>query len=230
MLHYITANIRLTPYFTMQSSIAPLKIPLFPLGTTLYPEGVIALKIFEVRYLDMVKTCLRQNTPFGVVTLDQGSEVRVAGENIAFHEIGTLATIIHFAAVQPNLFMIRAKGGARFEIKQRELATNGLWWAEITLISEDEQFEIPAELQPSAQALKKILDTINLQEIPENEQPFLKPYRLNDCAWVANRCAELLDLPAAQKQHLLTMENPRLRLDMIQDILEDMGLFKDETN
>lgn len=230
MLHYITANDRLTPHITMQSSTEIMKIPLFPLGTTLYPAGVIALKIFEVRYLDMIKTCLRENAPFGVVTLDQGSEVRVAGQNVEFHKKGTLATIIHFDAVQPNLFMIRAQGGARFEIKRPELATNGLWWAEIELISPDEEMQIPAELQPSAQALKKILDTINLQEIPEDEQPFLKPYLLNDCAWVANRCAELLDLPAAQKQHLLTMENPRLRLDMIQDILEDMGLFKDETN
>ncbi len=214
----------------MQSTAESLRIPLFPLGTTLYPDGIIALKIFEVRYLDMIKTCLRQASPFGVVTLDQGSEVRVAGEQVDFHETGTLATIIHFDAVQPNLFMIRGQGGQRFRILNRELAANGLWWAEIELIAPDDAIEIPADLQPSAMALKKIIDTINTQQIPDNEQPFLKPYRLNDCAWVANRCAELLDLPAAQKQHLLTMENPRLRLDMIQDILEDMGLFKDQTN
>jgi Lon protease-like protein len=214
----------------MQSNAESLKIPLFPLGTTLYPDGIIALKIFEVRYLNMVKTCLRQASPFGVVTLDQGSEVRVAGEQVDFHETGTLATIVHFDAVQPNLFMIRGQGGQRFHILHRELASNGLWWADIKLIAADEEIAIPFELQPSAMALKKIIDTINTQQIPDDEQPFLKPYRLNDCAWVANRCAELLDLPAAQKQHLLTMENPRLRLDMIQDILEDMGLFKDQTN
>jgi len=210
------------PSFTEQN-----KIPLFPLGTTLYPDGIIALKIFEVRYLDMMKTCLRQASPFGVVTLDQGSEVRVAGEQIDFHDVGTLATIVHFDAVQPNLFMVRANGGQRFRILSRELAPIGLWWAEVELIAQDEEIEIPPELEPSAKALKKIIDTIDLQEVPENEHPFLKPYRLHDCAWVANRCAELLNLPAAQKQHLLTMENPRLRLDMIQDILEDMGLFKD---
>ena len=211
----------------MQSFTESLKIPLFPLGTTLYPDGIIALKIFEVRYLDMIKNCLRQASPFGVVTLDQGAEVRIAGEQVEFHELGTLARISHFDAVQPNLFMIRANGEQRFRILNSELAVNGLWWAEVELIATDEEIEIPSELQPSAKALKKIIDTIDLQEIPENEHPFLKPYRLHDCAWVANRCAELLDLPAAQKQHLLTMENPRLRLDMIQDILEDMGMFKD---
>ena len=211
----------------MQSFTESQKIPLFPLGTTLYPNGIIALKIFEVRYLDMIKTCLRQASPFGVVTLDQGSEIRVAGEQIDFHEIGTLASIVHFDAVQPNLFMVRAHGGQRFHILQRELAPIGLWWAEVELIAQDEEIQIPFELQPSANALKKIIDTIDLQQIPETEHPFVKPYQLDDCAWVANRCAELLDLPAAQKQHLLTMENPRLRLDMIQDILEDMGMFKD---
>jgi hypothetical protein len=211
----------------MTSFTEQKKIPLFPLGTTLYPGGIIALKIFEVRYLDMMKTCLRQASPFGVVTLDQGSEVRVAGEQIDFHDVGTLATIAHFDAVQPNLFMVRAIGGQRFHILHRELTPIGLWWAEVELIAQDEAIKIPPELQPSAKALKKIIDTIDLQEIPDHDLPFLKPYQLNDCAWVANRCAELLNLPAAQKQHLLTMENPRLRLDMIQDILEDMGLFKD---
>lgn len=214
----------------MPSTTELIRIPLFPLGATLYPDGIIALKIFEVRYLDMIKTCLRQASPFGVVTLHQGSEVRVAGEQVDFHDAGTLATIVHFDALQPNLFMIRGQGGQRFHILHRELSANGLWWADIRLITPDEEVTIPPELQPCAMALKNIIDTINTQRIPEHEQPFIKPYRLNDCAWVANRCAELLDLPAAQKQHLLTMKNPRLRLDMIQDILEDMGLFKDQTN
>ena len=214
----------------MPSPTETLHIPLFPLGATLYPEGVIALKIFEVRYLDMTKTCLRQGSPFGVVTLDQGSEVRVAGQEVAFHETGTLANIIHFDAVQPSLFMIRAQGGRRFRIMHRELASNGLWWAQVEFIAPDEEIDIPPELLPTAKALRKIIENINQQEIPEDQQPFVKPYRLNDCAWVANRCAELLDLPAAQKQHLLTMENPRLRLDMIQDILEEMGLFKNDSN
>ncbi len=206
-----------------------LTIPLFPLGTTLFPEGVLALKIFEVRYLDMVKTCLRNNSPFGVITLDQGSEVRVPDQAVEFYEIGTLASIIEFDAVQPSLFMIRCKGGQRFQIKNRSLHTNGLWWAEVSLIDNDPTIEIPAELESSGRALAKIIQTISDQHTAENERPFLKPYQLGDCAWVANRCAELLDLPAAQKQHLLAMENPRLRLDMIQDILEDMGVFKDGT-
>ena len=214
----------------MPSAPQHIKIPLFPLGATLYPQGVMALRIFEVRYLDMIKTCLREHTPFGVVTLDQGSEVRVAGQDVEFHTIGTLAELIHFDAVQPSLFMIRAQGKQRFRIKDRELGINGLWWANVECIPADEEIPIPPDLQPSATALRDIIETIAQQDIAENDQPFIKPYRLNDCGWVSNRCAELLNIPEAQKQHLLTMENPRLRLDMIQDILQDMGLFKDQSN
>ena len=213
----------------MQSPENTLTIPLFPLGTTLFPDGVLGLKIFEVRYLDMTRKCLRNHTPFGVITLDQGSEIRVPGQEIEFFEVGTLADIVHFDAVQPSLFMIRCKGGKRFRIRNRTLQDNGLWCAEVSLIEPDPSIDVPPELDPSARSLSKIIQTITDQAISPSEMPFLEPYQLTDCGWVANRCAELLDLPAAQKQHLLNMENPRLRLDMIQDILEEMGVFKNDS-
>ena len=84
-----------------------LTLPLFPLGTTLYPEGILNLKIFEIRYLDMIKTCVREQTPFGVVTIDQGSEVRVPNESISFARVGTFANITHFDALEPSLFVVQ---------------------------------------------------------------------------------------------------------------------------
>ncbi len=204
-----------------------LSIPIFPLGATLFPAGMMALKIFEVRYLDMTKKCLRDNTPFGIITLDQGAEVQVAGKQIDFFDVGTLATIIHFEAVQPSLFMIRCQGGQRFKILQKELQANGLWRAEVELIAPDEVVVIPPDLLPTADALTKIIRTLEDQGIAPDQRPIIQPYQLQDCAWVANRCAELLDLPSQQKQHLLTMENPRLRLDLVQELLEEMGVFKE---
>jgi hypothetical protein len=158
--------------------------------------------------------------------LDQGAEVQVAGKQIDFFDVGTLATIIHFEAVQPSLFMIRCQGGQRFKILQKELQANGLWRAEVELIAPDEVVAIPPDLLPTADALAKIVRTLEDQEIPPDQRPIIQPYQLQDCAWVANRCAELLDFPSQQKQHLLTMENPRLRLDLVQELLEDMGVFK----
>ena len=204
-----------------------LSIPLFPLGATLFPDGMMALKIFEVRYLDMTKRCLRDNTPFGVVTIRQGAEVQIAGKQVEFFETGTLANIIYFDALQPSLFMVRCQGGQRFRIIHSELQPNGLWRAEVELIAADAALAVPPELLPSADALTKIIRTIEDRGTPPDERPIIQPYQLQDCAWVANRCAELLDLPAAQKQHLLTMENPRLRLDLVQELLEDMGVLRD---
>ncbi|WP_413769186.1 LON peptidase substrate-binding domain-containing protein, partial [Vibrio vulnificus] len=64
-------------------------MPLFPLTTVLFPQGVLNLQIFEVRYLDLMKKCLRDNTPFGVVSLLDGNEVRRPDEKIQLAKIGT---------------------------------------------------------------------------------------------------------------------------------------------
>lgn len=203
-----------------------MNIPLFPLGSTLFPDGLLALKIFEVRYLDMIKACFKTGAPFGVVTLNRGGEVRIPGKEIAFSEVGTLAHIVEFEAVQPSLFMIRCHGGQRFKVLESTLAPNGAWSADIELISEDPLIEVPPELTTTSQALARLMDSFDEQEIPAEDRPIVAPYRLNDCGWIANRWAELLDIPPAQKLHLLAMENPRLRLDLVQEILEEMGAFK----
>ena len=90
------------------------KIPLFPLGTVLFPDGVIALKIFEARYLDMIKKCLREKTEFGVISIlkDQGDEDATP----TFSQIGTLAQIEDFDPVQPALYMTKSFGTQRFKL------------------------------------------------------------------------------------------------------------------
>jgi Lon protease-like protein len=201
-------------------------IPLFPLGSTLFPEGLLALKIFEVRYLDMTKACFKQQTPFGVVTLTEGPEVRIPGQEVEFADTGTLAYIIEFDAVQPSLYMLRCRGGRRFKILERTQAPNGAWSANIELMDADPEIDIPPELTPTSQALARLIASFEEQDVASDDRPFLAPYHLNDCSWVANRWAELLNIPSAQKVHLLSMDNPRLRLDLLQEMLEEMGAFK----
>ncbi len=203
-----------------------MNIPLFPLGMTLFPDGLAALKIFEVRYLDMTRSCIREGSPFGIVTLNQGSEVRQPTEQVSFADIGTLAEIINFDAIQPSLYAIRCRGQSRFKVDHAEQLPNGLWRADVTYIEEDPVFEIPPELAKSATTLQRVLQSIDEQDIPDEQRPILKPYRLNDCGWVSNRWAELLNLNASQRQHLMTLENPRLRLDLVQELLEEMGAFR----
>jgi Lon protease-like protein len=203
-----------------------MNIPLFPLGSTLFPEGLLALKIFEVRYLDMTKACFKDQLPFGVVTLIDGPEVRIPGRGIEFADIGTLSIITEFEAVQPSLFMLRCRGGRRFRILERTQAQNGAWSAQVELLDADADIEIPPELTPTSQALARLIESFEQQGVESDDRPFLTPYRLNDCSWVANRWAELLNIPSSQKLHLLSMENPRLRLDLLQEMLEEMGAFK----
>jgi uncharacterized protein len=201
-----------------------LTLPLFPLGTTLYPAGIVSLKIFEVRYLDMIKTCVQENTPFGIVTLDQGNEVRTPNEKISFARVGTFANIIHFDAIQPNLFFIRCLGGARFTIRGCERKKNGLWVADVEAMEDDIPMAIPPELQAASTTLAQVIDSMKSQGMTEQQMPFTAPYLLNDCGWVANRWCELLPMSAGQREHLLGLANPRLRLDLVFDILDDMGI------
>jgi Lon protease-like protein len=201
-----------------------ITLPLFPLGTTLYPSGLISLKIFEVRYLDMIKTCVRENTPFGIVTLDQGSEVRSPHEKISFARVGTFANIMHFDAIQPSLYFIQCRGGARFTIRGCERKKNGLWVADVEAMEDDEPMPIPPELKIAADTLNKVIQSMAKQGLTEQQMPFMPPYLLGDCGWVANRWCEILPMTAGQREHLLGLANPRLRLDLVVDFLEEIGI------
>lgn len=203
------------------------RIPLFPLGSTLFPQGKLALKIFEVRYLDMVKSAFRDKTPFGVVTLEQGSEVRVPGsEDIEFSTMGTLAYIKDIDAIQPSLLMILCEGSQRFKVLHRERLKNGLWIADIELIDDDPQVDVPKELIKAADTFDKLARSFDQQGVEIERLPFNYPLRLNECGWLANRWAELLPINPKQKLHLLVQENPRVRLDLVHEILEEMGVYE----
>ena len=202
-------------------------IPIFPLGTTLYPDGILLLKIFEVRYLDMIKQCVREGSGFGVVTLNSGAEVRTPGEEISFNDVGTFARIKEFDPVQPSLFMIQCHGEQRFRVKSRQTQKNGLITAEVEFLKEDLPTEVPEELKPTSEVLGKVIQSFKEQGAAlGKELPFHKPYRFHECGWVANRWCELLQLSPGQKQFFLEQENPRLRLDLVNELLEEMGVYK----
>ena len=203
-------------------------LPLFPLGTVLHPGGFLPLQIFEVRYLDMIGKCHKNGTPFGVVSLTAGTEVRRlnaepsgdAFANEAFQSIGTLATITDFAVPQPGLMVVRCTGTHRFKISRSEKLKHGLWVADATLLADDLFVPIPDDLQPAADALKKLILTLQEREVPAEQMPILTPYKLDDCGWVANRWCEFLPIPTALKQQFMELDNPLLRLELVNDILD----------
>ena len=217
----------------MAEALKLTSLPLFPLGTVLYPGGLLPLQIFEVRYLDMIGKCHKAGAPFGIISLTEGSEVRrpknagPSGDGFAqeaFGNVGTLASITEFSVPQPGLMMIRCVGTQRFEISAREKLKHGLWIANVTRLDDDQAVPVPEDLQRTANALGKLIKTLQERRVPDDQMPLLTPYQLEDCGWVANRWCELLPMPVDLKQRLMELDNPLLRLELVSDILDRTGI------
>jgi Lon protease-like protein len=196
-------------------------VPLFPLGTILFPGGLIALKIFEARYLDMMKRCLRESTPFGVVSiLDNKANDANATPTNHLSSIGTLATLEEFDAIQPALYMTKSYGTQRFRILEIKQESDGLWMGQVELMDADPEIPLAKEHQKAAVMLDEIISIITSEGLLGNEAIKI-PENRDDCGWVSNRLAELMPISLAQKNHLLAQVNPRIRLDLISEIIEE---------
>ncbi len=207
------------PFSNDDVSTTPL--PLFPLGTVLFPGGLLPLRIFEVRYLDMVGQCHRNGTPFGVVALQQGSEVRSAGAPAErFHAVGTLARIDRLERPQPGLLQIVCSGQQRFRIADSRQMPHGLWTGDVELLPDDTAVPVPDDLRGAAERLARVLDGLRQRGVTDAEWPIAMPLRPDDCGWLANRWCELLPLPVALKQQWMALDNPLLRLELVNDLLE----------
>ena len=194
------------------------------MGTTLFPGGVIALKIFEARYLDMMKRCLRESSPFGVVSILDNKPIDSDASALAnFSNIGTLAKLEEFDPIQPALYMTKSYGTQRFHVLNIKQESDGLWMGQVELIDADPEIPLPKEHEKVAALLHEIITVIKSEDLL-GDDAFKIPENLDDCGWVSNRLAELLPLPLAQKNHLLAQSNPRIRLDLISEIIEDNDL------
>ena len=162
------------------------RLPLFPLRTVLFPGGLLSLKVFEARYLDLVSTCLREGTGFGVVALTEGTEVQHASQGVTFEAVGCLARVLEVDAEQPGILQVRCQGGERFRGSAVSQAGNGLWSAEAGLLPGDAALAPPPELVDATRSLANAIGALARQ----GTRPFLEPYRFDDAGWVANRwCA-----------------------------------------
>lgn len=211
------------------------QLPLFPLQTVLYPGGWLPLRIFEVRYLDMIGRCHKAGAPFGIVCLSEGSEVRrldpaalPSGDGFAkevFHPVGTLAHIESLERPQPGLMVIRCRGLQRFDIQRRQQLPHGLWVADVQLHAPEPVVPVPEHLAQTSEGLQRLLRSLQERDPANLDQlPLQPPYHWDDSGWVANRWAELLPAPAELKQRLMTLDNPLLRLELVSDLLDKLGL------
>lgn len=177
-------------------------IPLFPLHSVLFPGGVLPLRIFEYRYLDMVSDCLRNNHGFGVCLIRAGREVGAAAESF---DVGTLATIQDWDKSPDGLLTITVRGEQRFRVVSREVRNDQLSVAQVELLDEPPAQRLPVEFAPLARLLDRLLDDL---DPPYRDLPRV----LDDCDWVGARLAELLPLDPLDKQVLLEQGEPLTRL------------------
>lgn len=177
-------------------------LPLFPLGTVLFPGGLLPLRLFEQRYLEMAKTCLRDSAPFGVCLIREGAEV---GAPATPEPVGCLARIAHWDMQQLGLLQIVAQGAERFRILDRRLQPDGLARADVELLPEEADAPVPDSLAACRQLLERVA-------AEHGERIFAQPYRFDSCVWVGARLAEILPLPGHVKQRLLELDGlPRLQ-------------------
>jgi uncharacterized protein len=190
------------------------EIPLFPLGTVLYPGGLLPLKVFEQRYVDMTKACLRDSTPFGVCLIKEGREV---GEPAAPHAVGCLAQIEQWDVPHPNLFAILARGGERFRILGASVGTNGLITGRIEMLPEPTRSD--AVDRACQEVLRLAIERAGADSVPG-------PIQLDDAVWVSYRLAEILPISQLEKQALLEMDDTDTRMTQLHELLRSHGIIE----
>lgn len=184
--------------------MATITAPLFPLGTVLFPGGPLALRIFEPRYLGMIRGCLQSSQCFGVALIAQGSEVGIAQTRA----IGTLAEIVDWYPASNGLLGVTVHGRERFRLRRSTRQRDGLYVGEVELLAAEPEVALPDEDRELASLLKPVL--LSLGKLYEKV-----PRAYEDASWVGYRLAETLPLPSATKQALLEMDDAMERLDIL---------------
>jgi len=184
------------------------EVALFPLNSVLFPGGRLPLRIFEQRYMDMAKACLRDGARFGVCLIREGREV---GAPALPAEVGTLARIGAWDMPQLGLLHVTAHGEQRFRILERRVQRDGLALASIELLSLDEDSAIPQSCAGCVKLLERV--------IAQQAGLFEPPHRLDSASWVSSRLAELLPLPLPAKQELLELGDARARIERLNALL-----------
>ena len=199
-------------------------ISLFPLDVVVCPGGILPLKIFETRYLDMVRDCLRNKSSFAIVTILPEGETDAEG-TFPFANVGTLVNIVDADVTTVGLMTINCVGQHRVKIDSFTQEADGLVIGEVRDIPNDLPMPTPEDLNLSIKVLKQLLDSLADQNLSPSNMPPVESCEFENACWVANRWIEILDLPLVQKQRLMQMESPILRLELIQDCLEANKIF-----
>jgi hypothetical protein len=187
----------------------PLIVPLFPLQTVLFPHGALPLKIFEQRYMDMAKRCLKAEAPFGVCLIAEGAEVGAPAEPKA---VGTLARIISWDMEQLGVLKVVVHGGERFRVLRHWAEPSGLVQGEIELLPDLAPQPVPDDCAGLVGLLRAIVADLGAAAPPP-------PHRYDDAAWVGHRFCEVLPIPNTARQMLLELDDAASLLQIVRKYL-----------
>ena len=195
------------------SANAPV-VPVFPLNSVLFPGGVLPLRIFETRYMDMVRDCMKSDTGFGVCLIRTGRET---GKPAMPESVGCYASIADWDMRDLGVLHIRTTGGMRFRITSSHASPDGLLRAEVTWIDDDPSEPTGPEDEGCVSLLRKVIRELVEKETP---LPFAEPFQFDDCAWVSNRLCEILPIPNKARQKLMELEDAPTRMSLVRQFLE----------
>jgi uncharacterized protein len=187
----------------------PDTLPLFPLGTTLFPGGRLGLKVFEQRYIELAKARIADGELFGVVTLTGGSEV---GAEQTFASVGTAARLRSFDMPQAGIFLLDVVGEDRFEVLRAHKGKSGLQHAVVRWIPAEKKVKLPNTYSELGTILSQVMGRAG-------EAKFAEPFDLEDATWVGSRLVEILQLPPSIKQSLLEINDAELRLKTVYHLI-----------
>jgi Lon protease-like protein len=189
-----------------------VELPLFPLSSVLFPGGSLALRIFEPRYLDLVRRCGRSGAGFGICLLIEGAEVGVATATAA---IGTEAAIVDFAMTEEGLLAITVEGRRRFRVDRARVQDDGLVIGTVEWLQEAPEQRLGDEYALLSVLLSRVLDKAGIEHDGTGKGD------LADAAWVAWRLAEWLPIEPIERQRLLELDDPDARLQALLERLPD---------
>lgn len=191
-------------------------LPLFPLNAVLFPGGTLPLRVFEQRYMTLVKDCLKRESAFGICLIAEGAEV---GAPAVPHKVGTQARIVAWDMTQPGILNITVRGEGRFRIQSSEAGREGLLQARVEPIAAEPEMPVPEALAALVPLLQAMAADAGAERLPP-------PHRFDDAAWVGYRFCELLPIPAIARQKLLELEDPISRLEIVFKFLAQRNLVK----
>ena len=191
------------------------ELPLFPLGTVLFPGGVLPLRIFEPRYLDMIANCMRDSSPFGVVLLRRGGEVMndSDGSKVEFHNVGTEARVFDFSQTEKGILTVIASGERRFVVDRAESASDGLMIGHVSFLADECDSEITEEHGELLKVLIELMKHPLVQELKLDVD-------LTKAKSVSYRLSDLLPIAPEEKQKLLEIDSAEKRLSRLREIID----------